>query len=208
MIVGVRRRWRHLRGTLTINISLRELIVIVAYCALGIAALRAGGWLAALVVFSGIVLVMALAIIAFVGTAQPKAFATGFLLSTLVYAATVIAAGNNELDPYDGRLPTTIVLRYAHHALVTTTWTDFATGKVVPDYDPAKDAQLGNGGGGFGGPSVMLQESPDRPTFMSTGHMLLAMMLGWVGGKFAIYVYRTQRPPQKCGEPSDEPKSR
>ena len=147
-------------------------------------------------VFVGFILVMGLAIIAFVGRDQPKVFAIGFLLPLLVYAATVLAAGSNELDPYDGRLPTTIALRYAHQALVTTTWTDSATGKVVPDYAPAKDPNWGSGGGAFGGPSMMIHEHPDRPTFMSLAHFILAMMMGGIGGKFAVFVYRTQNASQ------------
>jgi len=184
------------------------LILIVAFFALAISSLRDGGLLASFAVFAGIVLVMALAIVAFVGNAQPRAFAIGFLLPLLVYAATVLAAGSNELDPYDGRLPTTTILRYAHQALVTTTWTDTLTGKIVPDYNPANDSKRGSGNGTFGGSSMAIHEHPDRPTFMSLAHLLLAMMLGWTGGKFAVYVYRTQNPLHQRGEPSDAPQPR
>lgn len=185
---------------------MRELIVSVAFCALGIASLRTGGLLAAFVTFAGIVLVMAFAIIAFVGNAQPKAFAIGFLLPLFVYAVTVFAAGGNELDPYAGRLPTTRFLRYAHQALVKTTYIDFATGKVVPNYDPSKDPNKGRKG--FGGPSLQMSEHPDRETFMLLAHQIFAIVLGWIGAKFAVYVHQTQSPHPGRGETREEPRSR
>lgn len=34
---------------------------------------------------------------------------------------------------------------------------------------------------------------PDRQTFMSLGHVLIAMMFGYAGAKFAVGVHRWQR---------------
>ena len=170
--------------------------MIVALVALGIASLRTGATLASLTQFVGFTIIMAYAILAFVAVDQPRAFATGFTVPVLIYGLIVFACGSDELDPYEGRLPTTThVLRYAHQTLVTTTWTNLATGKVDPDYDPSQYPAGGYGGGGFvaGGPVMILDESPDRPTFMSVGHLLIALMLGWIGGKFAVFTHRNQR---------------
>lgn len=120
VMAAIRRFRRYLERILTIHISLRELICIVAFFALGISSLRAGGILAS------------------------------FALN---------------------------------------------------------DPKRGNGNGIFGGSSMSICEHPDRPTFMCLAHMLLAIMLGWTGGKFAIFVYRTQSPAHIRDEQSEERKS-
>jgi hypothetical protein len=170
--------------------SVRELIVLIAFFAFGIASLRAGGVLASITGFAGIVLIMALAITAFVGTGRLKSFSIGFILPLVVYAATVLLAKTNELDPYEGRLPTTQVLRYAHQVLVRKIWTDLKTGNVIPDFDITKNPNR----------PVALDEYPDRSTFMPLAHMLLAMLIGWIGGKFALYIHQRQKAERVNGE--------
>ena len=152
-------------------------------------------------------LLMAMAIVAFVGIGAVKAYAIGFLLPVVIYAGCVVIAGHNELDPYDGKLPTVPVLRFAHQQLVTKTYIDPFTGKPMPDYDPAAHdhSRMGSGGtgmesvpmgGGMGGfmPGPSLLEIPDRPTFMTLAHTLLALIFGWLGSQFAVHVYRLQHP--------------
>lgn len=65
-------------------------------------------------------------------------------------------------------------------------WTNLLTGKIVAAYGPIA-ASSGNFGARIG---VALSESPDRQTFMSLGHLLIAMMLGYAGVKFAVIVHR------------------
>ena len=54
---------------------------------------------------------------------------------------------------------------------------------------------FGGGGGGFAGGTqkspVALQEAVDRATYMSIGHGLIALLFGWFGGKYAVYVSQT-----------------
>ncbi len=189
-----------------LQVSLRELLFVVLFAGLGLASLRAGGFVASCTVFLAIVVTMCLAIVAFVGRYTTQAFAIGFLIPVITYGVAVLAVGKSELDPYEGKLPTSRLLLPIFQAMAKQTWTNAWTGEVVPDYDPATDPnRAGAGGGGFGGSPVALSESPDRPTFMSLGHILFAMMFGYTGAKFAVIVYRKQRSVgPSCDEQTDE----
>ena len=181
------------------QISLRDLLYVLLFAGLGLSSLRAGGLLASTTVFLAILLTMCFAIVAFVGRDSLRAFGIGFLIPVIAYAATVVTIGKSELDPYEGKLPTSRLLLPMFRVMAKQTWTNVLTGEVVPDYDPATDSSAG--GGGFGGSPIGSSESPDRPTFMSLGHVLIAMMLGYAGAKFAVAVHRGQRrPATKCDE--------
>ena len=186
--------------------SLRELLFVVLFAGLGLASLRAGGVVASCTVFLAIVVTMCLAIIAFVGRNTTQAFAIGFLIPVIAYGVAILAVGKSELDPYEGKLPTSKLLLPAFRVMAKQTWTNVLTGEVVPDYDPATDPnRVGAGGGGFAGSPMGLLESPDRPTFMSLGHILIATMFGYAGAKFAVIVHRKQRNVgPRCDEQTDE----
>ncbi len=171
--------------------SLRELLFVVLFAGLGLASLRAGGVLGSITVFLAIVLTICLAIMAFVGRGQLQAFAIGYLIPVVAYAAIVLAVGKSELDPYEGKLPTSQLLKPMFRAIAKQTWINVMTGEVVPDYDPASvPNRMSGGGGGFSGSQMGLSEYPDRPTFMSLGHMIIAIMFGYAGGKFGVAVHR------------------
>ncbi len=160
---------------------------------LGIASLRAGGMLAAATVCISVTIILAIAIIAFVGRGQLKCFATGFMIPLTAYAFLHIAAGDAELDPFQGELPTTRLLRPIYRVVVTRTWLDAVSGKELPDYQPG--TMPARHEGGFLPPGVtrvVRSETPDRTAFMTLGHVLLAMGIGYVGGKFAVVVQRYQ----------------
>jgi hypothetical protein len=173
--------------------SLRELLLVVLFAGLGLGSLRTGGLVASITVFLAIVLTMCLAIVAFVGRERPQAFAIGCLIPVIVYAATVRAAGQSELDPYEAKLPTSRLLLPIFRVMAKQSWANTMTGEVVPDYNPATDPDPVGVGGPFGGSLMALSESPDRPTFMLIGHILIAMMLGYAGAKLAVAVHRKQR---------------
>lgn len=168
------------------KISLRELTAVVTFLAISVASLRAGGFLASLTLFIAIVFTMALAIIAFVAKDRLRSYAIGFLLPLLVYSATLYVSGARELDPYDGQLPTTRALTYLHESLVKKTYIDIVTRKEVPKWVTA--------GGNFNHQMVGLKEEPDRPTFMTLAHTMVAMILACLGGKFATFIYSIQHP--------------
>jgi hypothetical protein len=144
---------------------------------------------------------MAWAIIAFTGIDRLRVFAIGFLVPVIAYAITVWAVGPKEMDPYQGKLPTSRLLGHLFPVLGKQMWVDNTTGKELPDYDPSRDGGGGFGAGGLGVggfavggvASVGYVESPDRQTFMSVGHVLIAMLLGYGGARFAVAVHRSRR---------------
>ena len=179
-----------------LQVSLRELLLFVLFAAIGLASLGGGELMGSILVMLAIFATMAAAIVAFVGRNSVQAFAIGFLLPVLVYAAVVLAAGESELDPYTGKLPTTRLLRPMFRLMVKTTWTDMSTGQVAPDYDPETvDPNPVN----FGAPMMGASESLDRRTFTSLGHVLFAMLFGYAGAKFAVAVHRKQETQTRSG---------
>ena len=62
------------------------------------------------------------------------------------------------------------------------------------------------GGGGIVVTAVLL-ESPDRATFMSLGHILLALMFGYAGAVFSVLFYGKRRNVgNRCSDEADERK--
>ena len=166
------------------------------FVALGISGLSVGGLLASIVTAIAIVASTALAIVAVVGRKELRSFAIGFLIPVVAYSAMLLSIGKSELDPYAGKLPTTKLIRPAFEMIVKIEYVDFTTGEALPDYDPA--ANPGLGGGGFGG--VGIREIPDRSTFMSLAHVILAMICGYIGAKFAVWIDRNHADVSTSGE--------
>jgi len=179
------------------QISLRELMLVMLVVGLMLAGLTTGGWFASLLLLLIIVVSTALAIVAFVGHGRRRAFAVGYLIPLFVYIAIHAYAGASELDPFAYvTLPTTKLWGPVFEQLVRRDYVDSFTGEFVAKYDPTKNQAFlggGSGGGGFGGggggPSFSIREIPDRKTFMLLAHALVAMALGYAGGKFALCVH-------------------
>lgn len=109
----------------------------------------------------------------------------------------LLAIGKSELDPYEGKLPTTKIIQPAFELMVKPEYVNTMTGEPVPDHDPT--AILGSGV--FGHSLVGMRETPDRTTFMALAHVLLAMIcgsVGSVGAKFAVWIdpKQSQVPPR------------
>lgn len=147
--------------------------------------------------FLGIIVCIAFAVIAIVDSGRRQAFATGFVAAIVVYTAVFFLTPGNELDPYEGKLPTTMLLRPLFEATTKQTWTDLVTGEELPDYVPTPAISAARGGTitepGTGGipvvRSVGLSESPNRAQFMSIGHIFWAALFGYLVGKFALHVF-------------------
>lgn len=167
-----------------LQFTLRELLFVIAFAGFGLASLVNGGIVGAIMVSLAMIITMGLAIVAFVGRRSRQAFAIGFLIPVIMYAAIVLAVGKNELDPYAGQLPTWRLLRPMFAVMSKEIWQNAATGQIMPDYDFANDPNQGAG--------MRLHYSPDRQTFMSLGHLLIAMMLGYAGAKLAVIVHRRE----------------
>lgn len=177
--------------------SVRELLAVFLILGVALAALRIGGLLAMLLQLLGFIFLLAVIINALVGQGNRRVFSIGFLMPCLVYTAILLASGSRELAPYNGEVPTSQLLGYLHQAIVGEAYYDMQ-GNLVKDYDPAVHDLVAMGSGGLGGGmfgsatypknAVALVESTDRATYMTIGHGLIAMLCGWIGGKYAVHV--------------------
>jgi hypothetical protein len=172
------------------QLTLRELMFGVLFIGLGCAGLFAGGVMASLFLGGALIVTTAFAIIALVGRDEPRAAAVGFFVVVIAYAASILAVSSPELDPYEGKLPTTKLIQPAFRLVVRSEWINVVTGEPIPDFDPSNPGPYG--AIGPAGPPVGLKETPDRTTFMSVAHTFLAIIFGYIGMKFAGYVYRRQ----------------
>jgi uncharacterized membrane protein YgcG len=183
-----------------LRISLRELLTLVAIVAVGCVALKyANEYWVAVISFIMILAVMAAAIIALVDRGPRQASAIGCLSALAIYAALLYAC-KPELDPYDGTLPTTRLMRPLFEAMSTNWYFDLANRKEVNQSQLPSGATIHYGGGGGGGifgggvapPTTgfsNIGEKPSREHFMPIAHYLWALIFGYVAARFARWVY-------------------
>jgi len=181
-------------GIANLKFTSRDLLGFAAFVAITLASMRMGGPLAVVALIAVGLLAIALLIVALVGRDNRRAYAIGFLVPFLVYAAIHSFTGHDELEPYDDfALPTTRSFQRPYMTFRTLTWIDLATGKSIPDYDPTADPSLHSGGvGGIGSaPKVTGRETPDRATFSLLAHSLIAVSLAVIGAKFAVLIHNS-----------------
>jgi len=169
--------------------TIRELMLIVLSVAVAIAGLRSGGILASLVIGVSAITTVCIAIVAFVGHRRARVSSIGFLIPVLAYAMVVNVAGDSEIQLSKGVLPTTQLLWPAYKAIVRVNYSDQFTGQFLPDDDIRIVQRNSQTIGGMGG--VMVHEMPVRESFASLAHLLFAMLFGYVGSKFALWVNRS-----------------
>lgn len=126
------------------------------------------------------------AIIALVDRGAAQAFALGIVAVMTIYAALIINGriqSQNDSNPEfygHGHLATTRILAFIHHKLAVVKYVDFQTGKELLNFDPRNS------------PRTVISsriETPERTEFMRTGHAWCALLLGYIGGQFARWVY-------------------
>ena len=177
------------------QISLRQLFVLVTVIAAAIVSLhhasetcQALTGLAAMLAFS-----VGLAVAVF-DRGPRQAFAIGFTLMLVVYAGVVMTGkrtnsrgttSNPELSG-SGQLPTTILLRQLHTAIEKEVWQDVNTGQELPNFDVAKELAAVAAGAP---PTAASSRVPELGVFARTGHYWWAMLLAYLGGHFARFVY-------------------
>jgi hypothetical protein len=129
------------------------------------------------------------AIVASVDRGKRQAFSIGAVIVIVGYGVLVTngtrqynmnaVPRNLEFESF-GRLPTTQLLNQLYEVVVVRTYRDEATGQILSDFDP--DAHVSR--------QVRLNEaSPNHEYFMSIGHVWWALLLAYLGGHFARFVY-------------------
>lgn len=208
-----------------IRVSLREMFVLVAVVALAIVSLifASPAWQAIVGLVVMLSAMIAL-IVSLVDRGPRRAFAIGFAVAMLGYLLVVLNAQSfnverfvlgspgsiAELDIYQGRLPTSVVLQSIYAGISRTRHFDQKTGEPIPDSEKGNLYVVGEGfgglgGGGFGGGAVVVpagqraayvEISPPRENFIVQGHFWWALLFGYIGGHFARFVYfRRNRKP-------------
>jgi hypothetical protein len=170
------------------QVSLREMLTIVAFVAIGTASLKVDGLLSSIFVALALLLCMAMAVMAVVDRGPRQAFAIGFVICALVYGTVVFASRATEFQPHAGRLPTSQLLTPLYEAIVKRTWIDGISGKELPNYQPEGSGDSAVVAANRLGISLSA-ESPGRITFMSVGHILWALVFSYAGGKFGQFTY-------------------
>jgi hypothetical protein len=166
--------------------------VFVALVAVAIVSLKYASevWLPIILALTMLAFFVAL-IVAAVDRGHRQSYAIGFTLTFASYV--LIIAHSSEIDPGGGsrnpefsrfcRLPTTRLLTYVHRTMDHSYYFDSATGKRVQNYS--------------GGGSVGHRELPPLEFFMQIGHCWWGLLLGYLGGKFAVFVYNRRLQEQK-----------
>jgi hypothetical protein len=188
-----------------LRISLRELMMLFAAVAIGIAALKlANLWWQILVTGFALLAFTASAIVAINDRGRRQAFAIGFVIAFAIYMgllysmrqyggrSAIQATVNAEFDPEIGALPTTQLLRPLFEAIVEVWYVELATGKRLRQSELGSGAKTGfSRSGGMNTPSAYSvgQIEPQREPFMIIGHCLWALLFGYAGGHFARWVY-------------------
>jgi hypothetical protein len=176
------------RSQTSFRISLRELLLLVALAALALASIRyaATTWRTAVYTVTMAVFMWG-AVVAVVDRGPRQAFATGLVLIMMIYAVLVrngvppTGALNRELDPDDGRLPTTRISRFIYHPVRTVRWFDRTPGSTrgeLVNYDPNNPP-----------PGVLRARrstdiDPPADLFMQIVHCWWTLLLGYIGGHF------------------------
>ncbi len=179
------------------SLSLRGLLLAVALAGLVCVSLKfANDWFWIGLSGAAMLLFMAAAVVSFVGRGAGQAFAIGFILCAGIYCGVLLVSGREpEFSPYSGAMPTTLVMRAPFEAVVKVeympsgTMQKFATQAEAEAYQASSGAPGINGGGSMG-----FWQTPTEERFMAVAHVWWAVLIGYVGGRFArlVYVRRAQ----------------
>jgi hypothetical protein len=152
--------------------TIRELLLLLAAVAVGCAALKYAGELWYVVVGNITLLTLVLAVIVVaVDRGRNQAAAIGVALSLAWYGLIFMTPR--------GELPSEKILQALYWTIVVEGHVDPATGQEVPG-DPLNPPA---------GVTVTVFRRPDFEYFLPIGHLLCALLLGFIGGRFASWVY-------------------
>ena len=156
--------------------SLREMLILLAFVAVGFAALKNAGFVWQLILSTaGLLLFLTTSIVALIDRGKRQVASIGIVAGILIYIASVSA-----LESHVFRAPTSQMLRSLHGAVARVSWVD-SSGNVIEGYDPnVPSSTVGRVG------AVV---EPDSETFMATGHLLCMLVFAWFGRQIAFWSY-------------------
>jgi hypothetical protein len=176
------------------RLSLRELLLLIAMVALAIVSMKyaSPAWRTCVYTITMATFMWA-AVIAVIDRGPRQSFAIGMVLLMVIYGVLVLNAPrrqerNLELDLDYGRLPTSRAVKYLFPPGETVEWWDRGTLQLLPNYDPKNPP-----------PGIQAfrqtRSTPDPPTLMAIAHCWWALLLGYLGGRFARVVYLRRSAP-------------
>lgn len=196
------------------SVSLRELLGVIAFLAVACAAMVHPTELWVTVLATFVMIVGAIAIIlAAILRGRTQAFAIGFAAVLACYLLgvqntrppyIVSTLGTTRFVDSQGRLPTSILLANLWWRMRTPYYFDGENRPIEP-YDGTLEEVESRRAGRFtagsaikppssfgqpGGPTVYnVSLFPILQTVLNVGHLLFALAFGYLGGKFAVWVY-------------------
>lgn len=157
-------------------VSLRELLAIVAFVAIGCAAMRSPNiWWSGFAVLAAIVLTIRNLILALVDRGPRQASAIGFAASAIVYGMLVLGGEDDReimRDAVNTQLPSTLVLKGVYNLQFGLEELTMSTASYDRSYKRGQ-------------------------AYLPIGHSLFAILFGYAGGRFAAMVY-SRRAEKKC----------
>lgn len=154
-------------GNTAVQVSLRELLLLVLLAGISLAGLVAGppfAWFGVFVHFS---ILTGCLITALTAVGSYRAFAIGAVVPAMIYGAAVLTASDYELRCHAGTLPTS----RAFQAMVQPT---------EVKYRQASTEQA-------------VEKQWNALSVMPLGHLFAAAILGYAGAKFAVLVHCRSR---------------
>jgi hypothetical protein len=169
------------------RISLRQLMVLVAVITFAIVSLKYASlfWQG----FIGLIAMLAVCaagIAAIFERGPRQVFAMGFVLVVSVYALFIVAGLKHQL-------PTSLLLERLYPVVSETGWFNTATNQRETEASAARlmasnPPSIGPLGIAIPSP-VQAETFPIRIYYYATGHYWWALLLSYLGGKFARFVY-------------------
>ena len=165
--------------------SSRELLLLVAFVAFAIASLKYANEICQIAVtMLALIVLIGAVIIAIFDRGTRQAIAMGMVIAIAIYGGLIVLV---EFAEFTGgrttrytRFPTNRILEYLYAGIQKTVWIDRNTGEMIPDEERNIRA--------FARPPRRM-EVPNLEEFMTIGHTWWALLWGYLGGRFARFVY-------------------
>lgn len=158
-------------------------MLILAFFAVGCASLKYAGamwwtvWSTAT-----FVCVAAAAVVTIVERGGRQAFAGGFAVCFCLYFALTVIGGTREV------IPTSRLLSQLRPMIATPMYIDVQTGQVIADHDPQNSNRM-----------VIVDYKGDQYKFRDIGHLLFGIAIGYLGARFATFVYQRRMAREAAG---------